>query len=140
VKTNFFPIHNSRPTICILYFLRHLYFNITLRILKCFIPQGTNIEVTTLYILLVECCEMVTDFARNVKIYNIFFKIYKFVEKTQMKLLNNTHHHVLCAGICFITWVITDNNLLCFGIYSHSFMVKQEKKNLFRQDGLNVSH
>jgi hypothetical protein len=53
VKTNFFPIHNTRPTICILFFLRHLYCNITLRILTCFNPQGVNIEVTTFSILLV---------------------------------------------------------------------------------------
>lgn len=51
-----------------------------------------------------------------------------FVEKTQKTLLNNTHHHVLCASVCFITCVVTDKNLLCFGIYSQKFYDKASEK------------
>ena len=32
-----------------------------------------------------------------------FLQIYKFVEKTQKTSLKITHHHVLCAGECFVT-------------------------------------
>ena len=73
-KTNFPPIHNTRPTICILFFLRYSYCNITLSILTCFNPQGIKIEETTFCILFVECCEMVTDFARNENIYRVIKK------------------------------------------------------------------
>jgi len=51
-----------------------------------------------------------------------------FVEKTQKTLLNNTHHHVLCASVCFITCLITDKNPLSFGIYSHKFFGKVSEK------------
>jgi len=83
-KTNFFPTHNSRTTICVLFFLKHLYCNITLRILTCCNQQEVNIEVTTFCILLVESCEMVTEFARNEKIYNIsseFISLWKRLKR-----------------------------------------------------------
>jgi len=73
-KTNFSPIHNTRPTICILFFLRYLYCNITSRILTWFNPQGTKIAETSFWILFVECCEMVTAFARNENIYWVIKK------------------------------------------------------------------
>jgi hypothetical protein len=45
---------------------------------------------------------MVTEFARNEKCIMYFFQNCKFVEKTQKTLLNNTHHHVLCAHyLCY---------------------------------------
>ena len=49
------------------------------------------------------------------------------MEKTQKTSLNNTHRHVLCASVCFITCDITDKNLLCSGIYSHRFYGKKVK-------------
>jgi hypothetical protein len=136
LKTNFFQTHNPRTTVCILFFLRHLYSNITLKILTNCNPQGINIEVTTFCILLVESCEMVTEFARNKKINNISSK-FMFVEKTS---LNSTHRHMLCASVCFITCDITEKNLICFGIYSHRFYDKTSEKNLFRSDVLNVPY
>jgi len=56
-------------------FFRHLYRKITSNIFTCFNPQGINIVVKTLCILLVEFCEMVSEFARNEKMYNISSKI-----------------------------------------------------------------
>jgi hypothetical protein len=41
-QTNFSPIYNTWPTICIIVFLIYLYCNITLRILTCFNPQRIN--------------------------------------------------------------------------------------------------
>ena len=54
------------------------------------------------YNTVVECCEMVTEFARNEKCIMYSFQNCKFVEKTQKTLPNNTHHHVLCAHyLCY---------------------------------------
>jgi hypothetical protein len=46
------PIRHSKPTKCKKYFLRHIYYNITLSILTCFHPQGTIMREITLIVLM----------------------------------------------------------------------------------------